>query len=156
MASIPRGLASIWQDLTGGPASSEPRRLERNLRLNVTHGVASIMAQNMFGPFTGIFALKLGATNYQVALMSSLPALISILVMIPGARYIDKQPRRKRITGLILLAHRFFFLLVAMIPFFRSEYRASLFVAVMSSLVSTVMGSRQRSPIQNNNNTITE
>ncbi len=132
MASFPRGLASVWQDLTGGPAASEHGRLERNLRLNVTHGVVSIMAQNMFGPFTGIFALKLGATNYQVALMSSLPALVSIMAMIPGARYIDRQPRKRTITGRILLAHRFFFLLVALIPFFNKDHRAALFVAAVA------------------------
>ncbi|MGE5653238.1 MAG: MFS transporter, partial [Bacillota bacterium] len=52
--------------------------------------------------------------------------------MIPGARYIDRQPRKKAITGRILLAHRFFFLLVAMIPFFTQDYRASLFVAAVA------------------------
>jgi MFS family permease len=92
----------------------------------------SVAAMNMFGPFTGIFAYKLGASNYQIALMSSAPALVSLLAMIPGARYIDRQPRKKRITAAVLLTHRFFYFLIALIPFFAKDYRASMLVAAVA------------------------
>jgi MFS family permease len=105
---------------------------ERNLAYNVQHGVASVLAANLAAPFFGIFALKLGATNTQVALLSSGPAIISLLVMIPGAFYVDRFPRKKRVTTAFLLANRFFYLALACVPFFTSDYRAGALVVAVA------------------------
>jgi len=99
---------------------------------NVHHGVASILAVNLAVPFFGIFALKLGASNYQVALLSSAPAVVSLLAMIPGAVYVDRFPQKKRITTLFFLAHRVFFLVLACIPFMTADRRAAALVVAVA------------------------
>lgn len=114
-------------DVPGGASS-----LETNMRVNTFHGVAQMMALNMVQPFIGIFAVKLGATNYQIALLSSAPAVVSLLAMIPGARLIDRFSRKKRITMGFLLAHRTFFLALACLPFFVPDRRAGLLVALVA------------------------
>ncbi len=114
-------------DAPGGASS-----LESNMRVNTYHGVAQVLTLNMVQPFLGIFAVKLGATNYQIALLSSAPAVVSLLAMIPGARFIDRFPRKKRVTMGFLLAHRAFFLGLACLPFFVADRRAAVLVALVA------------------------
>jgi len=106
--------------------------LTRNIKLNTYHGVASTLATNMVGPFVGIFAVKLGASNYQVGLLSSAPAIMSLLAMIPGAKYTESRSEKKTITSRFMLAHRLFYLFLACIPFFVSDRRAILLVCTMA------------------------
>lgn len=106
--------------------------LEHNMRTNTLHGVVSVLGLNLVQPFIGIFAVKLGATNYQIALLSSAPAVVSLLAMIPGARFIDRFPRKKRVTMGFLFAHRLFFLALATIPFFTPDRRAGALVALIA------------------------
>ena len=106
-------------------------KLDQNIRLNILHGIFNAATLDMVNPFTGIFAMKLGASEFQVALLSSAPAAISLLAMIPGAGLIDRQSQKKSLTFLFMLAHRVFFLGIACIPFFKPTLRATIFVAVI-------------------------
>ncbi len=116
-------------DLKGNPGGS---RLDRNIRLNTMHGILNMMAMNMVGPFTAIYALKLQATDFQVAMLSSAPAIISLLAMIPGGKFVDAQPQKKRVTAAFFLAHRLFWLVMAMIPLFSNDLRATLLVGLVA------------------------
>lgn len=103
-----------------------------NIRLNNWNGIAATLALNMVTPFTGIFAIKLGASNLQVAMLSSLPALMSLLAMIPGAYLVDRVPRKKAITAWFILASRAFFLVFALTPVLPAGLRASFLVAAVA------------------------
>lgn len=107
-------------------------RLEFNVRANVNHGIFNIAAMNMVGPFIGIFAMKLGASKLEVALLSSAPAAVSLLAMIPGAAFIDRKKRKKTITLLFMLGHRLFYLGMVLVPFFSGPYRVGIFVAIIT------------------------
>lgn len=102
--------STISQDLhhTSDPNDSEFSRIERNVRINVYHGIADSISLNLASPFIGIFAIKIGASNFQVGLLSSGPALVSLLSMIPGARYLDKRSNQKQILSRLILFHRLF------------------------------------------------
>ena len=106
--------------------------LESNIRLNNYHGVVSTLAVNLAAPFMGIFAVRLGASNYQIGLLSSAPAFVSLLAMIPGAKFIDSRRDKKRLTAAFMLAQRAFYLLLALIPFFTPDRRAGLLVVTLA------------------------
>ena len=54
----------IKQDLLDtGPQKPQFLRTERNIRINIYHGISSIMALNLAAPFVGIFAVRMGATS---------------------------------------------------------------------------------------------
>lgn len=110
----------------------EAARVERNIRYNVLHGVAANVALNLATPFLGIFALKMGASNAQVALLSSGPAIVSLLAMIPGAVYVDRFPLKKRVTAAFFLANRIFYLALALVPLFDPDRRAAALVALVA------------------------
>ncbi|MGE5528481.1 MAG: MFS transporter [Patescibacteria group bacterium] len=105
--------------------------MDRNIRYNNLHGVAQSLALNMFQPFLGIFAIKLGAGNTTVALLSSLPALTSAAVMIPGAYWLERMPRRKGPTAVLFLASRVVLALLALVPLWRPDRRALLLAALI-------------------------
>ncbi|MEW6725227.1 MAG: MFS transporter [Bacillota bacterium] len=129
MPSLARWWATLRGDLTG---QSEGPVLERNIRLNTLHGMVSVAAANLVGPFVGIFAVKLEASNLQVALLSSAPAVVSLLSMIPGGKFVDRQRHKKAVTAAFLLAHRSFYLLMATIPLFPAPLRPAVLVTAVA------------------------
>ena len=66
--------------------------------------------------FNTAFAIRLGATDSQVGLLTSLPALLGILVLIPAGRFLNRlhNPRPWLLGSLAL--YRSGFLVVAIIP----------------------------------------
>jgi Arabinose efflux permease len=113
-------------------AATPDSKLEQNIRLNIIHGMFNVAALDMVNPFLGIFAIKLGASKLLVAMLSSLPAAVSLISMDPLAGFIDRSTRKKRLTFAFMMAHRCFFLAVACIPFFETSIRALLFVGIIA------------------------
>ncbi len=66
--------------------------------------------------FNSAFALRLGAESQHIALLTSLPALLAIVVSLPAGRFLERRTRRKGwILGSLLL-HRLCYALVALLP----------------------------------------
>lgn len=129
MGRLKQTSSTLVSDLTrreGDGSSSDS--LERNVRMNVYHGIASIMALSLAVPFIGIFAVRIGASDFQVGLLSSGPALVSLLSMIPGGRFMDGQSRKRRMVARFIFLHRLFYVFIASIPFFTVDRRAWLLV----------------------------
>ncbi len=66
--------------------------------------------------FNAAFALRLGATNEDIGLLTSLPSLIAMAISIPAGRFLQARTRRKPWIVGSLLMHRAGFLLVALVP----------------------------------------
>lgn len=108
------------------------QRIHQNIRINILHGIFNIAAINMVNPFISIFAMRLGASQMHVALLSSAPAVVSLLAMIPGAKYIDKSSNKKEATLLFMFVNRLFYLSLILIPFFPSSLRPSVLVILIA------------------------
>jgi predicted MFS family arabinose efflux permease len=68
--------------------------------------------------FNAAFAIRLGADNFQVGLLSSIPALLAVLVSIPAGRFLTRKSCRKPWVVGSLFIHRTGYLLVAVSPWF--------------------------------------
>lgn len=66
--------------------------------------------------FNAAYAIRLGADNFQVGLLTSVPALMAVLVSIPAGNFLAKRSRRVPWVLGSLLVHRAGFLLVAAAP----------------------------------------
>jgi|GEM_PF-264522 len=126
--------ARLKSDLGMSPLEHPSDRIERNIRVNIYHGICSILAVNLAAPFMGIFAVKLGASEYQVGLLSSGPALVSLLSMIPGGKFMDKKVRKKKAISVFIMLQRIFYLFIATIPFFVPDRRAHLLVLAVTAM----------------------
>ncbi|MEW6522702.1 MAG: MFS transporter [Bacillota bacterium] len=136
MSPVP-GPGRLWNALrSSGLFAAEAGEpvLSRNLAINIQQGILSVVSANLIGPFLGIFAVRSGASNVQVAMLSSLPALMSILAMVPGAWFLDGRTDQKRLTCAFLLAHRSFYLIIAAIPLVHPDRQAALLVAAVAMM----------------------
>ena len=86
--------------------------------------------------FAGAFAIRLGATNQEVTLLSSLPALTGALVLLPAGYFLQQRRRPKNwiLSGLML--YRVGTLLFALLPWMHigGLPQGTLFVIIFTLL----------------------
>jgi MFS family permease len=66
--------------------------------------------------FNTAFALRLEASNAEVGLLTSLPALLAVLISIPAGNFLQSRANRAPWVWWSLILHRAGFLLVAVVP----------------------------------------
>lgn len=106
------------------------KNLNHNNRVNIINGILATIALNLVNPYFSKFAERLGATDYQIAYITSLPHFVSILAFIPGAILIESLSNKQKTIGSTMLLHKFFYLFIAFIPFLDVN-QASLFVLMI-------------------------
>ena len=105
--------------------------VDYNTKINILCGICATVSLNLVNPYFAKFAERLGASDYQIGLLTSLPHFVSIFAFIPGAILIESNSNKKNVTGTIMLIHKFFYLLLAAVPFFYNINAASLFVILV-------------------------
>ena len=105
-----------------------------NEKISLFHGMASTMAVNLSNNYFPIFAIAiLGATNYQVGLISSLPPLIALIMTVPAAILLNRAAEQKKLVAMSVLIARFMYLLIiAIVYFLASPANAWVFLAVIA------------------------
>jgi len=105
-----------------------------NKRLNTLNGILNAVSTELVAPFLVIFAVRIGANSVQTAFLSSGPALAGLLVLIPGARWVDKQRNPRKITAMLMTASRVFYLLMVAVPFLLPPTQAAVFVLIVTAM----------------------
>ncbi len=84
--------------------------------------MASTIALNFSNNFFPVFAITiLGATNYQVGLISSLPPLVALLMTIPAAILLNRASAQKKLVAMSALLARLMFLLIVFVVYLPSD-----------------------------------
>jgi MFS family permease len=97
-----------------------------------------------FAPFTGIagafagaYAIRLGATNTEIGLMSSIPPLLVILVSIPFGRILQTSSKKLLLAFTGISLYRIGYMLFALAPWMRGTFLTpSQFFISMFALVA--------------------
>lgn len=106
-----------------------------NEKMSIYHGMASAVAQNTSNSYIPIFAMTiLGATNYQVGLISSLPPLITLLMTLPAAILLNRAFEQKRLVAFSVLAARFVFLLIAFISYVPGSFGSWMLLGLIAAM----------------------
>jgi MFS family permease len=84
--------------------------------------------------FLSVFVIRLGGSDTHVGLLSSLPALVTILASIPGSHIIERE--RKPLSVLVMTAvlQRLGYLAIALVPFLFTTNRADVVVGLAALL----------------------
>ncbi|MCA1030466.1 MFS transporter [Bacillus timonensis] len=107
--------------------------INKNEKLSIWNGAASIISNSFISGFVPLFAIGvLQATNQQIALISSLPQLMSIIGMIPGAMWINRLETKKQFTAINVFAARFFLFLMVFVPFITFMNQAWVLVVLIA------------------------
>ncbi|MFC4322700.1 MFS transporter [Litchfieldia salsa] len=110
-----------------------PKIIRYNEKISIWNGAASVITNSFITSFIPLFAIGvLGASNQQVGLLSSLPPLMSMIAMIPGAIWINRLETKKKFTAITLLMARFFLLLLIFIPFINFVEQSWILVVMIA------------------------
>ncbi|MEH7332562.1 MFS transporter [Neobacillus drentensis] len=104
-----------------------------NEKISIYHGMVSIIALNLAGNYFPIFAISiLGANNYQVGLISSLPPLVTLIMTIPAAILLNKLDEQKKTVAMNVFWARVMFLLLVGVVFIPPSYQAWTFLILIA------------------------
>ncbi|RIW32698.1 MFS transporter [Bacillus salacetis] len=93
-------------------------KLNSNEKLSVYNGVASTVSTNAVNGYIPLFAIGvLGATNTQMGLITSLPSIIGMLALIPGAMWLNRVKSKRNFAVASTFATRLLFMLILFVPF---------------------------------------
>lgn len=90
--------------------------LEKHNAVFITFEVVWSGVFAIVSSFVPIYAIHLGATNTEIGLLTSVPALLTILVSIPAARFLEKLTNPTHWTFGSLFVHRTGYLLLVLVP----------------------------------------
>ncbi|MCT4661476.1 MAG: MFS transporter [Tissierellales bacterium] len=102
-----------------------------NLKNNVLNGIFLACSLSLVKPYYSKFAIRLGASDYEVALISSLPALIAVLTLIPGTLLMNRSSNKQKLTGYITLSQKLFYAAFAILPFLPISRPSLVFVCLI-------------------------
>jgi len=133
-SQLDHGRRLVLRWLLPGEVSAQSNNL--NLYRDVAwYGVLS----GVSATFTGVFALRLGASNLLVGLLTSLPALINVLFQIPAARLIERQQDRRRILLVSGFWLRLPVFLIALVPLLRAgQAEAVVYITALGTIPAAV------------------
>jgi len=110
-------------------------KFNENEKLSIYNGLASTAATNMVNGYIPLFAIGvLGATNHQIGLIVSLPSIIGMLALIPGAIWLNRVYSKKNFAVISTLLTRLLFSLILFVPFLGSPYAAWALVILIALL----------------------
>ncbi len=117
------------------------RLLRHNIRNNLYNGIAWSIGYNFVMPFVGVLAAQMGAVNSHYALLSSVPALMTIIATLPASMIIEKfRQQRKILTGLLLFS-RLCYLFMALLPLIHfNQIHSLIFLVGVYTAVSSIIG----------------
>lgn len=67
------------------------KNLRHNYKVAVLEGATYSLMFGLTGSFLGVLALKMGASPFQLSLMTALPNLVNVLFMVPVASYLENR-----------------------------------------------------------------
>lgn len=106
-----------------------------NEKMSIYHGMASAVAQNTSNSYIPIFAMTiLGATNYQVGLISSLPPLVTLFMTLPAAILLNRAVEQKKLVAFSVVAARFIFLLIAFVSYVPGSVGSWLLLGLIATM----------------------
>lgn len=131
LSSLKAGLEQTRATLVRWVAPGTPS--QQNNALNLYREVAwyGVLA-SVTTTFTSVFALRLGASNLLIGLLSSLPALMNVVFQIPAARLIEQAQDRRRILLVSGFLMRLPVGIIALVPFFGGRWQAEAVVLITS------------------------
>ena len=104
---------------------------ERNVRWLCREVSWAGVAGGIIASFLSIFALRLGASAFEVGLLTTGPAIAGIICPLPSARIVSKR-WGKRVVVLPLALNRLLFVALFMVPWFPADARVPLLVAAVT------------------------
>lgn len=112
----------------------------KSLNYSIIDGISwSVMFALTSGVFLIGFALFLGATPFQIGLISSLPFLANAAQII-GAYFVESTGQKKKISITTALVNRFLWIPIILTPFLIFPYSKAIWIVIILFSLSSIFG----------------
>jgi MFS family permease len=106
-----------------------------NEKYSIKNGIAGTIVLNVSNNYFALFAIGvLGASNYQVSLINSLPQFIGMFAMVLCSILMGKLNEKKRFTAYSILFTRLFFIFMFFVLYIPDEYQSWVFVLLVGCM----------------------
>jgi len=110
------------------------RRLDSNIIVFVKYGLLYDIMLNLYRPFAVKFLTRLGGEEFHISLFNSVPGIVAVFALIPGALFLSRFKSLKRVTAMLFAMSRIVLLLFLFTPFFPAHITPWLFVCLIGAL----------------------
>lgn len=116
-------------------ASGTLARNTNNHKWNLVGAIVIAFSGYLVNPYFAKYALRLGGGDMEMAFLNSLPALLSMVSLIPGAMIIDMIGKQVA-TAFFMFLHKVFFLLMAAVPLLPETFPRGLIFVILVALMN--------------------
>ena len=114
----------------------------RNVRYLVLEIAFFGVLSGIVGTFLSVYALRLGATSQDIGLLSALPALVTLIFLIPAGRFLERYADILRPTVVVGFLQRTQYLLIALIAILPIAVRVPALIAIVAvGAIAAAIGS---------------
>jgi hypothetical protein len=103
----------------------------RNMSLFAYEGVLFAIIINLINNNNNLFASRLGASNFELSLVASLPQFVGMIVLIPGAILTDRMKNKRGMVIKSLLLLCMVYMAIGFVPMM-GKYRLIIFLILIS------------------------
>lgn len=122
--------------MSGNPLS--PHKIERAIRLSYVQAMlASVYAASTGGMFIVGYALKLGADDVQIGLMSAIP-MCAVVAQLASAALVERGASRRRMTIAAALANVAGWVLIILLPYALAHASADAKIGALIGIITLV------------------
>jgi MFS family permease len=104
---------------------------EKTALLFAIEGMLLALMTNIINNNNNLFASRLGASNFEISLVASLPQLIGMLVLIPGGIVTDRMKNKRKMIAFSLVLIAMLYIFIGLVPFFE-KYQVIAFLGILA------------------------
>jgi len=113
-------------------SKNHPRN--RLLLLFALEGMLITLVNNLVGSNNNLFATRLGASDFQLSLLTTIPQLVGLTVLIPGGLLTDRLKNKRSMVMVSLLILTVFYALIGCVPMLPANRFAAFLILLAASV----------------------
>ncbi len=126
-----------WMNVRNGLWSRMRHNMQapgnRLLILFTVEGILITLVNNLVGGNNNLFAIRLGASDFELSLVITLPQLVGMLVLIPGGILTDHLANKRNMVTAALAALAAVYVLIGLVPALGAYKLAAFLILVAVS-----------------------
>lgn len=133
MIELERGDGSGVKVMEQSDREKVNKDMENNYRVVLWEGSTYSLMAGMTAPFLGVMALQMGASAFQLSMVTALPNLINVMFMVPLASFLERRNQKLGYCVGGILGNRVGYLFLGLTAFLGlSPYWFLLILALMT------------------------
>ncbi len=97
----------------------------------ILEGIAFTVVFNVYNPFILMFAKRMGAGDFHIALLNSIPPLVAVFILIPCSILIEKINKIKKTVSLLIFLNSLFYLFIVFVPFIPGQLKVVVYIVLI-------------------------